>query len=553
MVWLCACGAAPYKRSDSCRVSRNVRRSLPFFFFSSPPQNMSLLRRRLATVVKDPPLLRITVAGGGIAGCILASQLAGEPGVRVNVYEQRCADELPAGLNLLLNHNGMAALRDSDQELEAAVRGRGHDVVGWSARTMAGRILYDLENVQAEGLADLNGVMARWDEVNAVCQRAAWSRISWGHKCTGYDYVTRGADAGVCARLSGEGDTVEADLLVGADGRYSAVREHMEGGKLPEPRFGPIATFRTAVAEDALPREHRGLVAHIQDCMRVYNTPDVRSVEPGGRYARALGEDDEFVKHCMRGLARAGVLRIRPPPLADGTLNSSEGSRLGVWGNVTLPPSCRIPEAAKTAEGFDALFTPREGVEALEGIGKLVHHVLTHHAADAHWVRQQETDQRIVDDGGRVLLVGDSAGAIYPSLGQGANLAIEDACQAAAVLKIFVREARAAGACRIDVPAATHAIASLRAPRRNAVASISREHTFHFAASPRGGDFALAADAADWLGTDGGHFESGVWRARLRELWSGWQSIAVTEAAVTDKARRAARALAQPDRTPTHM
>ena len=149
-----------------------------------------MLRRRLATVVKDPPLLRITVAGGGIAGCILASQLAGEPGVRVNVYEQRCADELPAGLNLLLNHNGMAALRDSDQELEAAVRGRGHDVVGWSARTMAGRILYDLENVQAEGLADLNGVMARWDEVNAVCQRAAWSRISWGHKCTGYDYVT---------------------------------------------------------------------------------------------------------------------------------------------------------------------------------------------------------------------------------------------------------------------------------------------------------------------------------------------------------------------------
>ena len=33
--------------------------------------------------------------------------------------------------------------------------------------------------------------------------------------------------------------------------------------------------------------------------------------------------------------------------------------------------------------------------------------------------------------------MGDSA-AIYPSLGQGANLAIEDACQAAAVLKIFV-------------------------------------------------------------------------------------------------------------------
>ena len=121
-------------------------------------------------------------------------------------------------VSLLLNHNGMAALRDSDQELEAAVRGRVRDVVGWSARTMAGRILYDLENVQAEGLADLNGVMARWDEVNAVCQRAAMEAASRGGTSARKDTTTSRAK---CRRrgvrqAQWRGDTVEADLLVGA-------------------------------------------------------------------------------------------------------------------------------------------------------------------------------------------------------------------------------------------------------------------------------------------------------------------------------------------------
>ena len=48
-----------------------------------------------------------------------------------------------------------------------------------------------------------------------------------------------------------------------------------EGGALPAPRFGLIATFRAAVAEEALPPEYRGLVAHIQGCMQLYNTPDL--------------------------------------------------------------------------------------------------------------------------------------------------------------------------------------------------------------------------------------------------------------------------------------
>eukprot|EP00969_Alexandrium_andersonii_P312391 13802404-Alexandrium_andersonii.AAC.1 len=41
--------------------------------------------------------LRVGVAGGGIAGCLLASQLSREPGVRVEIYEQRARGALPPG------------------------------------------------------------------------------------------------------------------------------------------------------------------------------------------------------------------------------------------------------------------------------------------------------------------------------------------------------------------------------------------------------------------------------------------------------------------------
>ena len=108
-----------------------------------------LLTRRLTSCAATlAPLLRVAIAGGGIAGCIFASELKKEPRIEVDVFEQRPADVLPAGLNLLLNHNGMAALLDTDPVLEAAVRGRGHDVVGWSARTMAGHELYDIADVE---------------------------------------------------------------------------------------------------------------------------------------------------------------------------------------------------------------------------------------------------------------------------------------------------------------------------------------------------------------------------------------------------------------------
>ena len=276
----------------------------------------STIGRRSFSTTAPTPVLRVVVAGGGIAGCILASQLAKEPGIRVQVIEKRRKDALPPGLNLLLNHNGMSAIHDVDPSLAKAVRGRGHDIVGWSARMMTGRSLYEIPSATAAGLADGDGVRARWDEVNAVVQQACWEHIEWGDAVQRYEYTSSGNGGNVSVKAILGARDIECDLLIGSDGRYSAVREHMEGGELPPPRFGPpaISDFRIVAPEHELPSSLNPSL--IEDMLRVYNTPDASLIQPGGKYHHLVkGIDDEgFGASCMAGLARCGVMRIRPPP-----------------------------------------------------------------------------------------------------------------------------------------------------------------------------------------------------------------------------------------------
>lgn len=171
-----------------------------------------------------------------------------------------------------------------------------------------------------------------------------------------------------------------------------------------------------------------------------------------------------------------------------------------------------------------------------------MYETLTERTGAFYWARKQETDQRLVDRGGRVLLIGDAAGAIYPSLGQGATLAIEDACAAAAVLRAFARAAVEAGAPRVDVRAATRAIDALRRPRREEVRETSRRHALHVHAAD-GAAAALAAEVADWTGArGGGTFPEGEWRRRLAALWGGWPRPEEADQAVSAAARAAARA-----------
>jgi salicylate hydroxylase len=76
----------------------------------------------------------------------------------------------------------------------------------------------------------------------------------------------------------------------------------------------------------------------------------------------------------------------------------------------------------------------------------------------------QEVDALFADQTGHVLLLGDAAHGMVPTLGQGATQAVEDACLAAAQIRAHWLGARRAK-MPVDVPKLVRSIAERRAER----------------------------------------------------------------------------------------
>jgi salicylate hydroxylase len=88
-----------------------------------------------------------------------------------------------------------------------------------------------------------------------------------------------------------------------------------------------------------------------------------------------------------------------------------------------------IPDAMKEAPALRAMFTPANG--KLGEQAKWLIDTICEQAANNHWARMQEHDVLYADPVCNVLYLGDAAHGMVPTLGQGANQAIEDACIAA--------------------------------------------------------------------------------------------------------------------------
>jgi salicylate hydroxylase len=104
-----------------------------------------------------------------------------------------------------------------------------------------------------------------------------------------------------------------------------------------------------------------------------------------------------------------------------------------VTGAFALGADGSIPEAAKTGAAQRARFAPPDRPACAPVAWML--DMMERHVAQFHWARMQQIAplHRALDD--RVLLVGDAAHAMVPTLGQGATQAVEDAVAAALVLR----------------------------------------------------------------------------------------------------------------------
>lgn len=199
--------------------------------------------------------IRVAIAGGGIGGLAAALALLAR-GFDVRVYEQApVLAEIGAGLQI--SANGTEVL-DQLGVLDA-VRRIGCEPTGKQIRLWSTGQTWKLFDLGAASIeryghpylmihrADLHGLL-----FEAVRTRAP-DAIRTGARCTGF----RQSDDGVTLSFA-DGSSSTADVLVGADGVHSAVRQAMFGPD--HPLFTGCMAWRGLVPMARLPERLRAPV-----------------------------------------------------------------------------------------------------------------------------------------------------------------------------------------------------------------------------------------------------------------------------------------------------
>lgn len=312
-------------------------------------------------------MTRVVVAGAGIGGLTLGIALA-RAGVAVDLYER--ADELrEVGAAVALSANGTRLLYRlgvgealdavSTQPTELIYRdGRTGERIaahpgGATYRERFGAPYWGVHRV------DLQQILAA-----AFTGAAGAAHLHLGRTVTAVD-----ADAGTLTL--DDGTEVAGDVVVGADGVHSVVREAVVG-----PGHGPVYSGTSAF---------RGLVP----IERLPSLPDPRAIQfwpgPGAHLLHyALGRDDDTVNFL--------AVLCGPATWHGGNREVAEGELLDAfagWHPAVTEMLAAVPQS------------PRWPLLAQRPLPR--------------WTR------------GRVALIGDACHAMLPHHGQGANQSIEDA------------------------------------------------------------------------------------------------------------------------------
>lgn len=308
---------------------------------------------------------RIAIVGAGIGGLTLAIELR-RRGLEPQVYEQ--AEELrEVGAAVALSANATRFLRDrlgvgsAMAESSAAVDGliyrdgRSGEVIG--------RVLSRDEYLQRCG-APYYGIH-RADLQQILSGRLGTEGLHLGKRLVSID------DSGAASRLHfADGETVEADLVIGADGARSLLRTHVVG--YDDARFSGSFGWRGIV-----PRAQLDLL------------PDPDAIQFW------MGPSGHLLHY----------------PIGNGDHNFLLVKRLdGPWPTAAWLASGADDEHVTAFAGWHPAVLQMIG--AVPGGDKWG---LFHRPPLPEWSR------------GRVTLLGDAAHALVPHHGQGANQSIEDA------------------------------------------------------------------------------------------------------------------------------
>lgn len=321
------------------------------------------------------PQAAFTIVGAGLGGTLMACYLA-RAGYRVDLYEKRPdprshEQERGRSINLALSVRGIHALRDlglADEVLRNGILMRGrmiHSVTGTLTFQPYGKD--DSEALYSVSRAGLNLTL-----VEAAARHES-VRLFFGQRCTGIDLKSN------VVELLDEGTQlvshVPAQIVIGADGAYSAVRSQMQ----KQERFN--------YTQDYLGHGYKELTI---------------PAGPNGSH--------RIEKHALHIWPRGQFMMIALPN-QDGSFTCT----------LFWPHEGPNSFAALKNDGDIRAFFEKEFPDAVPLLPNLTDEFLHNPTGPLVTIRCAPWH---VD--GRVVLLGDAAHAVVPFLGQGMNAAFED-------------------------------------------------------------------------------------------------------------------------------
>jgi salicylate hydroxylase len=314
---------------------------------------------------------RVAIIGGGIGGSTAACALA-QAGVEVSVHE--AAPELKEiGAGVALHPNAMRVLRMIGVE-DAVRRVAGDFEYSVTRNWSTGRVISKISRSQQAATFGLTGATAhRADLLDVIAAALPSGSVTLGTRCT--DVASH--EGGAVARFE-NGSQVEADVIVGADGIHSRVREALFGPD--DPRFTGKVCYRSVVATEA-----------------------VQGPRPSTDNTQWLGPHGTVVLYPLRGDELINVV----------CHYDDEDYRHESWVN-----ECDRSEVLDRYAGWH---------ESMLRIFE----------AGDRWYKWALYDRDPIPrwTEGRITVLGDAAHPMLPYLGQGACQAIEDGAVLAAALR----------------------------------------------------------------------------------------------------------------------